>query len=184
LALGRLGDKKAVPLLLKHLDDSDSDVRSRTALALGQLGDKKAVLFLLSILRDKQSILRVKAFSELKKLSESGQIANFPQSTAYLFLALGGGLFFVTAFVGGMGLIFFLRIRNPYPLSWSGHLLLPEEMIAELIALKRRRQKQNLPQWKLLLELTVEILLLFWAIHIQVRFQNLSLPPGKKRNID
>jgi hypothetical protein len=77
-----------------------------------------------------------------------------------------------------------LYTPSPYPLTWSGHLLLPEEMIAELIALKRRRQKQNLPQWKLLLELTVEVLLLLWAIHIQVRFQNLSLPPSKKRNID
>jgi hypothetical protein len=75
-------------------------------------------------------------------------------------------------------------LRNPYPLSYSGHLLFPEETIAELIALKRRRQKQNLPHWKLLLELTTEVLLLLWAIHIQVRFQNLSLPPSKKRNID
>jgi PadR family transcriptional regulator, regulatory protein PadR len=64
------------------------------------------------------------------------------------------------------------------------HLLLPEEMIAELIALKRRRQDQKIPKWKLQLELTTEVLLLLWAIHIQIRLQNLSLPPSKKRNID
>jgi hypothetical protein len=79
---------------------------------------------------------------------------------------------------------FSLNSRKSYPLSWSVHMLLPEETIAELIALKRRRQKQNLPQWKLLLELTVEVLLLLWAIHIQIRLQNLNLPPSKKRNID
>jgi hypothetical protein len=81
-------------------------------------------------------------------------------------------------------LISSFRLRNPYPLSWSGHLLLPEEMMAELIALKCRRQKQNIPQWKLQLELTTEVLLLLCAIHIQVRLQNLSLPPSKKQNID
>jgi hypothetical protein len=81
-------------------------------------------------------------------------------------------------------LLFSLRLRNPYPLSWSGHLILPEEMMAELIALKHRRQKQNLTQWKLNLELTTEVLLLLWAIHIQVKLQNIRLNPGKKRNID
>jgi HEAT repeats len=184
--LGQLRDKRAVPLLLKLLNDSDSYyVRISAASVLGQLGDKTAVPFLVKVVRDKKSLFRFEAFRTLKKLSESGQIANSQfHPTASLFLILGGGLFLGAIFVGGMGLIFFLHTRNPYPLSWSGHILLPEETIAELIALKRRRQKQNLPQWKLLLELTVEVLLLLRAIHIQVRFQNLSLPPSKKRNID
>jgi HEAT repeat protein len=184
LILKQLGDKKAVPFLLKHLNDSDPYHRAYAAITLGKLGYKRVVPFLLEVLYDKKSPYRFEAFRTLKKFSESGQVAKFSQSTAYLFLILGGGLFLGTVFVGGMGLIFFLRMPNPYPLSWSGHLLLPEETIAELIALKRRRQKQNLPQWKLLLELTTEVLLLLWAIHIQVRFQNLSLPPSKKRNID
>jgi PadR family transcriptional regulator, regulatory protein PadR len=64
------------------------------------------------------------------------------------------------------------------------HLLLPEEMRAELIALKHRRQKQNTPRWKLELELTSEMLLLLWAIHVQIRFQNFWLTPDEKRNID
>jgi hypothetical protein len=183
-ALGRLGDKSALPFLLKRLNDSDSYVWEQDAEALGRLGDKSALPFLLEVLRNRQSHYRFEAYSALKKLSESDQVAKISKPTASLLFILGGSLFLGTVFVGGMGLIFFLRMRNPYPLTWSGHLLLPEETIAELIALKRRRQKQNLPQWKLLLELTVEILLLLWAIHIQVRFQNLSLPPGKKRNID
>jgi hypothetical protein len=94
-------------------------------------------------------------------------------------------LFLIGIFLGNIApLLFGLRLHNPYPLSWSGHLLLSEEMIAELIALKHRRQKQNFPQWKLNLELTTEVLSLLWAIHIQVRLQNIHLNPGKKRNID
>jgi hypothetical protein len=185
LALGQLGDKRAVPSILERLNDIDSDVRNSAALALGQLGDKRAVPFLLTVLREKRPTYRSEIFSTLKKLNESGQLANFSQSTAYLFLALGGGLFLGTVFVGGMGLVFFLRVRNPYPLNWSGHLVLPEEAIAELIALKRRRQKQNIPKWKIYCELIFfEILPLLLAQHIQVRLQNLSLPPSKKRNID
>ncbi len=82
----------------------------------------------------------------------------------------------------------FLMILTRTSSIWFSRCLrclnFPEETIAELIALKRRRQKQNLPQWKLNLELATEVLLLLWAIHIQIRFQNLSLPPSKKRNID
>jgi hypothetical protein len=95
--------------------------------------------------------------------------------------------FFVTVamLVGSIGLSFIPRLDNPYPLSYSGHLLLPEETIAELIALKRRLQTQNKPRWKIYCELIFwEILPLFWAQHIQIRLQNLSLPPSKKRNTD
>jgi hypothetical protein len=79
---------------------------------------------------------------------------------------------------------FFISFRSIQFSRLLRYLSFPEETIAELIALKRRRQKQNLPQWKLNLELTTEVLLLLWAIHIQIRLQNLSLPPSKKRNIE
>ncbi len=148
------------------------------------LRKKTEVPSLLEHMRDHRSPSRFEAFRALKKLSPSGQLAQSSQATASSLLIIEICLFLVTILVGGSGLIFFIRIRNPYPLSWSGHLLLPEEMMAELIALKRRRQKQNLPQWKLNLELTTEVLSLLWAIHVQVRLQNLQLPPSKKRNID
>ncbi len=38
-ALGKIGDEKAIPGLLKLVEDSDSDVRSRAADALGKIGD-------------------------------------------------------------------------------------------------------------------------------------------------
>jgi hypothetical protein len=68
---------------------------------------------------------------------------------------------------------------------WLKSLRFPEEAIAELIALKNRRQKQNIPQWKIYCELVLcEILPLLWAIHIQIRLQKLQLPTSKKRTID
>jgi hypothetical protein len=79
---------------------------------------------------------------------------------------------------------FYSLLGNSYFLRWSGHLLLPEEIIGELIALKHRRQKQSLPVWKLYLELATEVLLLLWAVHVQVRLQNIRLEPSKKRKID
>jgi hypothetical protein len=97
----------------------------------------------------------------------------------------------ISGFISGATvqlLLFALTFRIMSPSIQKTGLLryfsFPEETIAELIALKRRRQKQNLPQWKLNLELTTEVLLLLWAIHIQIRLQNLSLPPSKKRNIE
>jgi hypothetical protein len=69
-------------------------------------------------------------------------------------------------------------------INFLSSALIPEEMRAELIALKQRREKQKTPCWKLYFELTTEVLLLLAAIHIQIRIENLWLAPGKKRNID
>jgi hypothetical protein len=148
------------------------------------LTENPEVSYLLAVMRDRTSPMRFEAFRALKKLSPSGKFTQSSQTTSYLLLIIGVCLFFGGIILGVLGLVFFLRIRSPYPLSWSGHLLLPEEMMAELIALKRRRQKQQLSQWKLNLELTTEVLLLLWAIHIQIRFQNIRLKPSKKSNID
>jgi hypothetical protein len=112
----------------------------------------------------------------------------FPRGnkTHFKFSSNGGVWFFVAGATIQI-LLFVLTGTMPRSIWFSRCLRLlnfPEETIAELIALKRRRQKQNLPQWKLLLELTTEVFLLLWAIHIQIRLQNLSLPPSKKRNIN
>jgi Bacterial sugar transferase len=65
-----------------------------------------------------------------------------------------------------------------------GHLHFPEEIIAELYAQKRRRQQEKWPRWRINLEFAIDILLLLWSVHIQIRLQNFQLNPGKKRNID
>jgi HEAT repeat protein len=181
LALGQLGDKRAVPLLVKALKDNDPLVQARAALALGQLGDKRAVPLLLELLHDQKLSNRFEALRTLKKLDESGQLTHPSKAITAIFFILG---FLGIIISGGIGLIFFLRVRNPYPLSYSGHILLPEDRIAELIALKCRRQKQNIPRWKIYRELIFfEFLPLLLAQHIKIRLQNLSLPLGKKRKI-
>jgi hypothetical protein len=71
-----------------------------------------------------------------------------------------------------------IRLRNPFPLIFSGYLIFPEEIIAELIALKQRRQAAGVKPRRIRLELAYEILLLLWAVHIQMRVDNINLPPG------
>jgi hypothetical protein len=166
-----------------HRCDQHPQMSTEERKARKALTSKREETSLLAVMRDRTSPMRFEAFRALKKLSPSGKFTQSSQTTSSLLLILGVCLFFGGIIVGVIGLIFFLRIRSPYPLSWSGHLLLPEEMMAELIALKRRRQKQKLSQWKLNLELTTEVLLLLKAIHIEIRFQNIRLKPGKKRNI-
>ena len=43
IILGDMGDKKAVPALIKNLRDFDNDARYRTVEALGKIGDKRAI---------------------------------------------------------------------------------------------------------------------------------------------
>jgi HEAT repeat protein len=43
VALGRLGDKRAVDPLIVALSDPDPAVRTGAALSLGELGEKKAI---------------------------------------------------------------------------------------------------------------------------------------------
>lgn len=78
--------------------------------------------------------------------------------------------------------IVFLRLRSPFPIFYSTYLLFPEEVVAELIALKQRRQDDNVKPWKIKLELAYEILTLIWTFQIQIRIDDLKLPPGGNRS--
>jgi hypothetical protein len=75
-----------------------------------------------------------------------------------------------------------LRLRNPFSLFFSTHLLFPEEVVAELIALKQRRQSEKVRKWKIRLELAYEIITLIWAFQIKIRIDDLKLPPGGNRS--
>jgi HEAT repeat protein len=50
--LGRLGDKRSVPVLLKVLDDRAPRLRKEAVLALGTLADERALSLLIGKLRD------------------------------------------------------------------------------------------------------------------------------------
>lgn len=75
-----------------------------------------------------------------------------------------------------------LRLHNPFPFFWSGYLIFPEEVIAELIALVQRRHTEKVPQWRIRLEIIYEVLLLLWAFQIVIRIDNIKLPPGGNRS--
>src|SRR5512138_1420887 len=58
LVLGKLGDKRAVPALVKALKDSNATVRAVSCGALGKLGDSSAVGPLKEATRDGESMVR------------------------------------------------------------------------------------------------------------------------------
>jgi hypothetical protein len=75
-----------------------------------------------------------------------------------------------------------LHLRNPFPFTWSGYLLFPEEVIAELTTLAQRHQADNIPQWRIRIEITYEVLLLIWAFYINIQIENIKRPPNGKRS--
>jgi HEAT repeat protein len=71
-ALGRIGDKRAVPALVSALEQKDnrSETEVFTAIwALGNIGDRSAVPILNSLLEDKNKYVRYLAMEALNKLS-------------------------------------------------------------------------------------------------------------------
>ncbi|MGB3082799.1 MAG: HEAT repeat domain-containing protein [Candidatus Omnitrophota bacterium] len=68
IALGAIGDKRAVPALIKTLGDSDASVGADAAAALGMIGDKRAVPALMKALRHRYSLVRASSASALCKI--------------------------------------------------------------------------------------------------------------------
>ncbi|MEG4108122.1 HEAT repeat domain-containing protein, partial [Microcoleus sp. S13_C5] len=67
---GKIGDEKAIPGLLKLVEDSDSSVRSRAAEALGKIGDEKAIPGLLKLLEDSDSYVPSRAANALGNIAK------------------------------------------------------------------------------------------------------------------
>jgi hypothetical protein len=89
LVLGKLGDKRAVPALIKALKDQNASVRGVTCASLGRLGDPAAVPALKEVLGDGESFVRQAAEKAL------GQLASAAPPTpaagkAKFYLNLGG----------------------------------------------------------------------------------------------
>ena len=53
LALGKIGDRRAVEPLIKSLGDINTKVRQAAASALGKIGDRRAVAPLITVLEDR-----------------------------------------------------------------------------------------------------------------------------------
>ncbi|MEG4231605.1 HEAT repeat domain-containing protein, partial [Microcoleus sp. Pol11C3] len=73
-ALGKIGDEKAIPGLLKLLEDSDYFVRRSAADALGQIGDEKAIPGLLKLVEDSDYFVRRSAADALGKIGDEKAI--------------------------------------------------------------------------------------------------------------
>lgn len=69
--LGTLGDKRAVPPLVKTLGDTHYAVRGAAAIALGSLGDLAAVKPLAKLATDEESWVRAEVMKALGKLQAS-----------------------------------------------------------------------------------------------------------------
>ena len=70
VALGLLGDEKAVPILVEHLQNEESnDLRMQLVRALGWIGSPKAVPALENALRDKYPYVRFQAAYALKGIT-------------------------------------------------------------------------------------------------------------------
>ena len=67
-ALGKLGDKSAVPTLITALSDSDSNVRAYAAVALDKLIDKSHIPLFTKALSNPNQNVREYATRSLKKL--------------------------------------------------------------------------------------------------------------------
>ena len=66
--MGKLGDKKVIPLLINLLNDFDQLIRQSAAEALGNLGGKKAVKPLIQLFNDPFMPTRLAAIEALEKL--------------------------------------------------------------------------------------------------------------------
>jgi HEAT repeat protein len=70
IALGEIGDVRAVNPLIEVLADPDYRVRREAARGLGEIGDARAVDPLIKTLSDKERRVREVAIKSLEKLGE------------------------------------------------------------------------------------------------------------------
>lgn len=74
IALGRIGDKRAVEPLLNVLQNSVNYLRAHVAEGLGLLGDKRATLPLIAVLQYKDDIVRMRVVEALGRLKDERAI--------------------------------------------------------------------------------------------------------------
>jgi len=74
MALGNIGDARAVDPLLIALNDEDRNVRSEAARALGKLKNKRASFPLLKTLQDKEPWIRAQAAFALGEIKETNAV--------------------------------------------------------------------------------------------------------------
>ncbi|MFC2146834.1 M56 family metallopeptidase, partial [Acidobacteriota bacterium] len=79
-ALGELGDRQAVPELIKLLRDENALVREHAASALRDLGDRRAVPALIETLKDEDTVVREHAATALGRLGDKRAVQPLNQA--------------------------------------------------------------------------------------------------------
>jgi HEAT repeat protein len=75
LALGELGDKRAVDPLIACLQDDNADVKKSATKSLGELGDKRAVGPLIDVLKNEDTEIKTNAAEALGLLGDNAAVA-------------------------------------------------------------------------------------------------------------
>jgi len=74
IALGKIGDARAVEPLIQTLKDKDQFIREQVARALGEIRDVKAVKPLIEALEDESSLVRLGAAEALGKIGDKAAL--------------------------------------------------------------------------------------------------------------
>jgi len=101
LALGKIGDARAMEPIITHLKSNELGARRSAARALGELRDKRAVEPLMSLLHDSSWSVRLAATEALRKIGDTHAIDSITgllndakeevrQAAAHAFQALTG----------------------------------------------------------------------------------------------
>ncbi|MBD2328111.1 hypothetical protein [Alkalinema sp. FACHB-956] len=146
--------------------------------------DRQALLpIVMSINKQYESYVgRIQIVKLIRQINQSATSDPIAQQRTQWFFYIEAGLLGLVGLTSLSLLLINLRLRNPFPFFWSGYLIFPEEVIAELIALVQRRHAEKVPQWRIRLEIIYEVLLLLWAFQIVIRIDNIKLPPGGNRS--
>jgi HEAT repeat protein len=74
IALGNIGDVKAVPALIAALEDPADDVRMCSARSLGHIKDQRSTEALVSLVSDKNNSVRREALNALAQIKDPGAV--------------------------------------------------------------------------------------------------------------
>lgn len=83
IALGRIGDKRAIEPLLNTLQDSFNYLRAHVAEGLGLIGDKRATLPLIEVLQHEDNIVQMYAVEALGRIKDERAVEALLRALQY-----------------------------------------------------------------------------------------------------
>lgn len=189
MATGSLIVNKSIPFLLKYLEDTNQDVIYLSAESLGNLQATESITKLIPILENNQlGLARLGAISALTKIY-IGNIEKLDESKISVDQA-HRDFNQILFFLGGSGiailvllLLMLQNLRQLQGITWVGYLnfYFPEEVVAELAALRAQLTQTQKSTWLIRYILFYEVLTLIWAFYIQITIDNFWLPSSDRR---